>query len=194
METLSRESERLSTLIEDLLSLSRLEVDSVPIATEPVNVNRLLSALAEDREKLAAQQGLGLRIECEATLPNALGDENLFSQVFTNLLTNALNYTPEGGQITLRTYSESNNLGNWVIAQFEDTGIGIPPMEQPLIFRRFFRGQAGKPSNVAGTGLGLAICKEIAERHGGKITVESSGIPGEGSIFSVWLPAEVMSR
>jgi PAS domain S-box-containing protein len=189
MKTLSRESERLSTLIEDLLSLSRLEADSVPIATEPVNINRLLSALAEDRERLAAQQGLGLRIECEAKLPEAIGDENLLIQVFTNLLTNALNYTPEGGQITLRTRSESNNHGNWIIAQFEDTGYGIPPKEQPLIFRRFFRGHAGKPSNVAGTGLGLSICKEIAERHGGKITVESSGISGEGSTFSVWLPA-----
>lgn len=190
METLSRESERLSTLIEDLLSLSRLEADSVPITAKPVNINRLLSALAEDRERLAAQQGLDLRIECEAKLPHAIGDENLLSQVFTNLLTNALNYTSEGGQITLRTHSEINNLGNWVIAQFEDTGYGIPPQEQALIFRRFFRGEATRPSNVAGTGLGLSICKRIAERHGGKITVESSGIPGEGSIFSVWLPAE----
>jgi PAS domain S-box-containing protein len=190
METLSRESERLSTLIEDLLSLSRLEADSVPIAAKPVNINRLLSALAEDRERLAAQHGLDLRIECEAKLPNAIGDENLLSQVFTNLLTNALNYTSEGGQIILRTESESNNLGKWVIAQFEDTGHGIPPHEQALIFRRFFRGEASKPTNVAGTGLGLSICKKIAERHGGKITVESIGIPGKGSIFSVWLPAE----
>jgi PAS domain S-box-containing protein len=190
LETLSRESERLSTLIEDLLSLSRLEADSVPIAAEPVNINRLLSALAEDRERLAASQGLDLRIECEAKLPIVTGDENLLSQVFTNLLTNALNYTPEGGHIILRTLSKSNSLGNWILAQFVDTGYGIPPKEQSLIFRRFFRGDAGKPSNAAGTGLGLAICKEIVERHGGKIVVESTGIPGEGSKFSVWLPAE----
>jgi signal transduction histidine kinase len=119
-----------------------------------------------------------------------VGDENLLGQVFTNLLTNALNYTPAGGRVVLRTRSQSNNLGDWVIAEIEDTGYGIPPKEQTLIFRRFFRGHAGKPTNVAGTGLGLAICKEITERHGGKITVESTGVPGEGSIFSVWLPAE----
>jgi PAS domain S-box-containing protein len=190
MDTLSRESERLSTLIEDLLSLSRLEAESVPITSKPVNINRILSALAEDRERLAAQRGLDLRIECEAKLPTTVGDENLLGQVFTNLLTNALNYTPAGGHVVMRTRSQSNNLGEWVIAEFQDTGYGIPPKEQTLIFRRFFRGHAGKPTNVAGTGLGLAICKEITERHGGKITVESTGVPGEGSIFSVWLPAE----
>lgn len=190
METLSRESERLSTLIEDLLSLSRLEAESVSISSDPVNINRLLTALVEDRERLAAQQGLELRIQCEAKLPTVIGDESLLSQVFTNLLTNALNYTSEGGQITLRTQSSENNLGNWVLAQFEDTGYGIPPHEQSLIFRRFFRGEASRPGNVAGTGLGLAICQKIAERHGGRITVESTGIPGEGSTFSVWLPAE----
>jgi two-component system phosphate regulon sensor histidine kinase PhoR len=190
METLSRESERLSTLIEDLLSLSRLEADSVPINAKPVNINRLLSALAEDRERLAAKQGLELRIECEAKLPNVIGDENLLVQVFTNLLTNALNYTPVGGHITLRTKSEEDHHGRWVIAQFEDTGIGIPPQEQSLIFRRFFRGQSSEPSNTSGTGLGLAICKKITERHGGKITVDSSGVPGAGSTFTVWLPLE----
>lgn len=190
MDTLSRESERLSTLIEDLLSLSRLEADSVSISADSVNINRLLSALVEDRERLAAQQGLRLRIECEAKLPNVTGDESLLGQVFTNLLTNALNYTPEGGEVTLRTLSSDNNLGKWVIAQFEDTGYGIPPHEQALIFRRFFRGEASRPGNVAGTGLGLSICQKIAERHGGRITVESTGVPGQGSIFSVWLPAE----
>jgi PAS domain S-box-containing protein len=189
MDTLSRESERLSTLIEDLLSLSRMEADTVPIDTKPVNINELLSALAEDRGRLAAQYGLDLRIECEANLPPALGDERLLSQVFTNLLTNALNYTPKGGNVSLRTQLKSNPHGRWVTTAFQDTGYGISPKELPLIFRRFFRGQASKPANVAGTGLGLAICKEIAERHGGKITVESDGIMGHGSTFTVWLPA-----
>ncbi|OGO16475.1 MAG: hypothetical protein A2Z14_19510 [Chloroflexi bacterium RBG_16_48_8] len=188
METLSRESERLSSLIEDLLSLSRLEADSAPLNKEPVDINRMLSALTQDREKLATQYGLELRLECEAKLPLVMGDALLLSQLFTNLLTNALNYTPEGGYILLRTRSQSSGEMIWVVAEVEDTGYGIPPMEHSLIFRRFFRGQASKPAAVPGTGLGLAICKEITERHGGKIMVESDGILGHGSRFTVWLP------
>jgi PAS domain S-box-containing protein len=190
METLSRESERLSSLIEDLLSLSRLEADTVPLTKEPVDVNRLLGALAEDRERLAQQYGLELRLECEGNLPHVCGDALLLGQLFTNLLTNALNYTPAGGQIKLRTSNQSSAETKWVVIEVTDTGIGIPPMEQTLIFRRFFRGRANKSDTIPGTGLGLAICKEIAERHGGKIMVESEGIPGKGSRFTVWLPGE----
>jgi PAS domain S-box-containing protein len=188
METLSRESERLSSLIEDLLSLSRLEADTVPLTEEPVDVNRLLGALAEDRERLAQQYGLELRLECEGNLPYVTGDALLLGQLFTNLLTNALNYTPAGGKIEIRTSSQSSADTNWVVIEVVDTGIGIPPMEQTMIFRRFFRGKASKSDTIPGTGLGLAICKEIAERHGGKIMVESEGVPGRGSRFIVWLP------
>ena len=190
METLSRESERLSSLIEDLLSLSRLEADTVPLQMEPVDINRLLAALAKDREKLAAQYGLELRLECEGNLSHVMGDALLLGQLFTNLLTNALNYTPEGGKIVIRTWSQMYVENKWVIIEVSDTGIGIPPVEQSLIFRRFFRGKASKPEAIPGTGLGLAICKEISERHGGKIVVESEGIPGKGSTFTVWLPGE----
>jgi PAS domain S-box-containing protein len=188
MDTLSRESERLSSLIEDLLSLSRLEADTAPLNKEPVDLNRMLSTLTQDRERLASQYGLDLRFECEANLPLVMGDALLLSQLFTNLLTNALNYTPEGGDITIRTRSQSSEETIWVIVDVEDTGYGIQPFEQSLIFRRFFRGQASKPSMVPGTGLGLAICKEISERHGGKIMVASDGILGHGSQFTVWLP------
>jgi PAS domain S-box-containing protein len=189
IKTLSRESDRLSSLIEDLLSLSRLESDSVTINNEPVDINRLLGALVDDRELLAAKHGLELRMEREAKLPLVLGDELLLGQLFTNLLTNALNYTPEGGRVILRTWCQKAGKTKWVVTEVEDTGYGISPNERHLIFRRFFRGQASKPSKVPGTGLGLAICKEITERHGGRINVDSEGIPGKGSCFSVWLPA-----
>jgi signal transduction histidine kinase len=77
-----------------------------------------------------------------------------------------------------------------VAAEVEDTGLGIPTEEQPLIFRRFFRGQASRQTKAAGTGLGLAICKEILERHSGRLEVSSDGVPGRGSKFTVWLPAQ----
>jgi len=193
LKTLGRESDRLASLIDNLLSLSRLEVGSTPLQTGPVDLNRLLSDLAEDRRTLAAGRGLELTIEQDAHLPLALGDPRLLGQVFTNLLTNAIHFTPGQGQITLRTTGRVARDGSWVIAEVQDSGLGISAEELPLVFRRFFRGQASRHTGTPGTGLGLAICKEIVEQHGGRITVESEGIPGRGSRFTVWLPAVTAS-
>jgi PAS domain S-box-containing protein len=188
LQTLSRESERLANLIDDLLSLSRLDAEAVPFEPTMVDINELLNGLVEDRNTLASKRGLELTIEDEKSLPPVTGDERLLTQVFTNLLTNAMNYTPDGGRITLRTSKRSSVEGDWVVAEVEDTGLGIPPDEITMIFRRFFRGQASQKTSAAGTGLGLSICKEIIERHKGRIAVESDGTPGTGSRFSVWLP------
>jgi two-component system phosphate regulon sensor histidine kinase PhoR len=188
LQTLLRESERLANLIDDLLSLSRLDADAVPFEPTKVYINELLSGLVEDRNTLATRRGLQLTIEDEDSLPPVTGDERLLTQVFTNLLTNAMNYTPDGGRIILRTSKRSSAEGEWIVAEVEDTGLGIPPDEITMIFRRFFRGQASQKTSAAGTGLGLSICKEIIERHKGRIAVESDGTPGNGSRFSVWLP------
>ena len=189
LETLTRESERLANLIDDLLSLSRLEAGATPFNPETVDVGELLLALVEDRRSLAASRGLELFMESDTELPEVFVDKRLMSQVFTNLLTNAMNYTPEGGRITVRsTVPKRKKNSGWVTAIIEDSGMGILPEEQPLIFDRFYRGHAGEKSGEAGTGLGLAICKEIAELHGGRITVDSSGREGKGSKITVWLP------
>jgi PAS domain S-box-containing protein len=189
LETMDRESGRLADLIDDLLSLSRLDAGTVSFFPKPTNLNDLLRALVEDRRALAASRGLTLTLECESQLPKAMGDERLLTQVFTNLLTNALNYTPSGGKVALRTSLRKEGDAAWVVAEVEDTGLGIPLEEQPLIFRRFFRGQASRQTKAAGTGLGLAICKEILDRHGGRLEVSSEGAPGRGSRFTAWLPA-----
>jgi two-component system phosphate regulon sensor histidine kinase PhoR len=186
--TLLRESERLGSLIEDLLSLSRLEARAVRMNRAPVDINRLLARLIEDRQRLAARRGLDLRVACEVKLPPAKGDARFLSQVFTNLVTNAMNYTPEGGRISVRTQLREMMGEPWITVEVEDTGLGIPPDEQPRIFERFYRGSASRPSGAEGTGLGLSICKEIIEQHGGSIHVTSSGVPGEGSCFTVRLP------
>jgi PAS domain S-box-containing protein len=189
LRTLSRESERLANLIDDLLSLSRLDAGAVPFEPVPLDVNRLLSALVEDRRSLAAKRGLQLTMDPDLSLPLIIGDDRLLTQVFTNLLTNAMNYTLDGGQITLRTSIKNIANREWVQAMVEDTGLGISPNEINMIFHRFFRGSASQTTNAAGTGLGLAICREIVERHGGRITVESEGVAGRGSLFCVWLPS-----
>jgi signal transduction histidine kinase len=110
-------------------------------------------------------------------------------QVFNNLLTNAMNYTSDGGRITLRAHKRSWAKRKWVVVEVEDNGLGIPPDEITMIFRRFYRGRASQKTSIPGTGLGLPICKEIIDRHNGRITVESDGVPGRGSRFSVWLPS-----
>jgi PAS domain S-box-containing protein len=189
LQTLLRESERLAHLIDDLLDLSRLEAGATPFSPRPVDLNQLLQALVNDRMALAAKRSLTLGIEVDPEMPPAMGDERLLAQVFTNLLTNAMNYTPAGGQIQLRTKRQAGPDGDWVTAEVRDTGPGIPPEEQTLLFRRFFRGRASHASGASGTGLGLAICKEIAELHGGRVSLESRGRAGEGATFTVWIPA-----
>jgi PAS domain S-box-containing protein len=189
MATLMRESERLAHLIDDLLSLSRLDAGATPVAHEQVNINRLCEALVSDRQTLAANRGLELSFEPDKAIPEIVGDRRLLSQVFTNLLTNAMNYTPDGGSIKVSTRTLTNDKGDWVIIDFLDSGLGITTDEQPMIFRRFYRGAASRATKSAGTGLGLAICRQIAELHGGQVTVVSKGHK-KGSLFSVWLPSD----
>ncbi len=187
LRTLERETERLSILIEDLLTISRLDAGASRPILEPVDVNLLLRTLVQDRQRLFAEKGLDLTFEAAADLPEVIGDPAMLSQVVANLMTNALNYTPSGGRVRLSTESVERRGRRWVKVEVSDTGVGIPEEEQERLFERFFRGSAARASGAPGTGLGLAICKEILDRHGGGITVHSR--PGEGSTFTVWLPA-----
>jgi PAS domain S-box-containing protein len=189
LDTLSRESDRLAYLIDDLLSLSRLDAGAVTPDLRSLDLNKLLGSLVDDRRALATRRGLELSLEWDPALPMARGDERLLSQVFTNLLTNAMNYTQDQGHITVRTRTENGSERRWVAAIISDNGPGIPLEEQPMIFRRFFRGRASRATGAAGTGLGLAICRDIIELHGGQITLESEGVPGQGTAFTVLLPA-----
>ncbi len=188
LDTLSRESDRLANLIDDLLSLSRLDAGAVALELQPVDLNRLLGSLVDDRLALAGQRGLDLTLDCDTRLPLARGDERLLSQVFTNLLTNAMNYTPEKGHIAVRTRTTTENGLIWVTAEVADSGPGIPPEEKPMIFLRFYRGRASRATAAPGTGLGLSICQEIIDLHSGRISLESEGVSGKGTRFTVWLP------
>lgn len=185
LETLNRESGRLSNLIEELLELSRLDLGSARFHLEPVDVNALVAELVGDRSAMAADRGLSLDCQPDPELPPASGDPNRISQVITNLIANAINYTPRGAVIAVATAVRRRDDRDWVTVTVEDNGYGISPEELSHLFERFFRGQAGRASGAPGTGLGLAICKEIVERMEGQITVESR--PGEGATFTVWL-------
>jgi two-component system sensor histidine kinase SenX3 len=117
----------------------------------------------------------------------ALTDASLLIQGVSNLLTNAINYTPAGGSVTLSTHLRGDNGASWVTIDIADTGVGIPLEEQVRIFERFYRGSASRKTGAAGTGLGLAIAQDIARRMDGKLSMESQ--PGEGSTFTFWLKA-----
>jgi two-component system phosphate regulon sensor histidine kinase PhoR len=125
-------------------------------------------------------------LSLQSDLPNVVADEQMISQVIANLMTNALNYTPAGGSVTLITRNITKDGGKWVTLAVRDTGLGIPEKEREQVFERFFRGETSRKMGTPGTGLGLSICKEILLRHKGTITLESE--EQKGSTFTIWLP------
>jgi signal transduction histidine kinase len=188
VRTLKRETNRLAHLIEDLLYLSRIDQGRTPINPSALDLNRMAQEYVSDRMPLANERKLILACEKSDPLPSALADEKMTSQVFSILLTNAMNYTPAGGKVTIRTLVFTEQEKNWIGFSVSDTGPGITFEDQKRLFERFFRGKAGRDSTTPGTGLGLAIAKEIVQRNGGMIEVQSAGVPGQGTTFFVWLP------
>jgi PAS domain S-box-containing protein len=188
LDSLERDINRLHRTIEELLQLSRLDRKQTELKRSRVNINDLVGAYVSDRLIMAEAKNLHLAFLEESKLPEVLADAGLLEQTLGILLTNAINYTPAGGSITVQTLTEAER--QWVGFSISDTGPGISPEDQSKLFQRFFRGRVGRASQTAGTGLGLAIAKEIIERHAGWIEVESSGVFGEGACFTVWLPAQ----
>jgi signal transduction histidine kinase len=187
LETLSRETDRLIGLIEDLLAISRLDTGAASPEFRPVDLNRMARSLVEDRKRLFSERELKVDMALQDELPQVRGDENMLVQVMANLMTNAMHYTPAGGWVTLSTGTHRVDEMSWVTLTVADTGLGIPEEEKGRLFERFFRGSASRQTTTPGTGLGLAICKEIMDRHAGKITVDSQ--KGQGSAFTIWLPS-----
>jgi len=171
----------MSELIADLLSLATLEVD-MDRAVEPVAVDRLARAAVKDLEGAALVKGLRICLEID-THPLLKGDPRLISQVWHNLIDNAVKYTRKG-TITVRVKA----VDSCVLGQVADTGIGIPPADLPYVFDKFYRAGNVPPSEVGGTGLGLSLVKSIVEKHHGQVWAESQ--PGVGSTFTFTLPLQ----
>lgn len=190
LEVIRRETERLERIVEDLLQLSRLDQEQVNMRLEPININALAELCINDRVPLAEQRGLTLTFSQEPDPPLTMADKDLLGQVLSVLLTNAINYTPSGGEISVSTHTRETEGMRWVGLSVRDTGPGIPPDERPRVFERFYRGQIALKTGTPGTGLGLAIAREIMERHRGRIEVTSEDGPQQGTSFSIWLPVE----
>jgi len=190
IETLSRESERLADLIDSLLTLSRVDQGIFKLEKMDFDLVKLVQEYVNDRNSLAKKKDLTLKFVTDVKTMSVQADRKRIGHVISILLTNALNYTPAGGDVLVGVKNKSQEDEDWVGFCIQDSGIGIALEEQERIFERFFRGSSGYKSEVSGTGLGLAIAKEIIDLHGGRIMLESSGVPGEGAVFSVWLPQE----
>jgi two-component system, OmpR family, phosphate regulon sensor histidine kinase PhoR len=181
LEIIETHTDRLNLIITDLLLLSKIESGQIPLKQEPVElallINRTLGLLSHQIDR--KQHKIVLSIP--ATLPPVLGDEERLGQVFSNLLDNAVKYTPDKGTLTITAVLNDRMIE----VSIEDTGIGITPKDLSRIFERFYRVDKARSRELGGTGLGLAIVKHLVEAHGGTVSVESAG---KGSRFTVQLP------
>ena len=173
---------RLSRLVADLLELSRLESGDVELERAPCHLNAFHAPILDVFEPVLEESGVVLEWDTPETLPQVNVDRQLFTQVFVNLIDNAIKYTPDGGAIR----ASAEVAGDELIVRMADTGIGIPLESQSRVFERFYRVDKGRAREMGGTGLGLAITKHIVLRHGGRIWLEST--LGQGTVFHVALP------
>jgi PAS domain S-box-containing protein len=176
------QSELLNKLVEDILDLSRLTASKTrPVAFSKADLNTIVEQVIHAYRPLAEVSGVLLELVTDQDLPPVYVEPNQIARMVTNLVTNAIRYSPKGEVHVMTTHN-----GDWVCFKVRDTGIGIDPEDLPHLFERFFRGRNVRQSEMHGTGLGLAIVKEIVDFHGGTIEVRSKY--NEGSTFEVWLP------
>ena len=179
VEIIASHSERLTNLINDILTLSSLETKEALIELNPIDVAGTIAKACMLLQERAIQKNIAINNESAAApLPRVMADQGRLEQVVVNLLENAIKYTPEGG--TIRLTAEDD--GDFVRVSVADTGIGIPFKDLPRIFERFYRVDEARTREQGGTGLGLAIVKHIVQLHGGAVSVTSEA--GKGSTFS----------
>ncbi len=179
------EADRLQRLVQDLQELSRVEAGAIDLNIGSTPVSRIVEAAVMRLDRQFEEKGVGLTTDLPPGLPPVLVDEDRIGQVLLNLLGNALQYTPTGGQVRLYACRE----GNWLHLIVADTGIGIRPEDLPHVFERFFRADRSRSRIGGGTGIGLTIVRHLVEIHGGQIQAASAG-PDQGSTFSFTVPVD----
>jgi len=183
VELAARNAVRLKAIVNDLLDLSAIEAQGDSMPLEPLSAAEPLRTAAAALAGAAQRKGVELEVS-HASGPELVvhGNAQRLEQCFTNLIANAIQYTPQGGRVRTRVRA----LSGEVQVDVEDTGIGIPASALPRVFERFYRVDRGRSRDTGGTGLGLAIAKHIVLAHGGQIEVASE--EGRGSTFSIHLP------
>ena len=180
---ITKETRRLSRLIEDILSISQMEVGSVQLVEDDVDLRTLLSDAVRDVRGLADEKDIDLQTNLPSKLGTVRGDRDKLAVVLNNLLGNALKYTPSGGSVRLGCKLTETEL----MITVKDTGIGIDPADQERVFEKFQRADDPDVQNEPGTGIGLTTAREIVRRHGGDIEMMSA--KGQGSTFVVKIPS-----
>ncbi len=182
LEVLERNVERLSLLVSDILDVARLESGHLGLETQSLDLAELIKEATSSYEEAARGVGVKLLVEPGATLA-VQADGRRIIQVLYNLLSNALKFTPSGGQVTVRYRAH----GPHAVIDVTDTGLGMTKEQQARLFQPFSRVHDVEGTAIAGTGLGLYICKGIMEQHKGELTVSSPG-PKKGSTFTLSVP------
>ncbi len=183
VKVMFEQSQRMTSIVEDLLMLSRLETGHREIHREAIDIPSMIQIVAKEGRELSGDKQHRISVEADNTLWYRGNQAQLFS-VFSNLVFNAVRYTPAGGDIKLRWYAEEE------MACFEvkDTGVGIAPQHISRLTERFYRVDVGRSRETGGTGLGLAIVKHILEHHDARLTIES--VVGKGSTFRCCFPLQ----
>ena len=175
-----READRLSRLVDDLQELSRVEAKAYALDLRSVAVSDLVQTTVKRLSPQAMGKRIALRSSLPADLPPLLADEDRITQVLVNLVANAIQYTPEGGDVTISAV----RAGDEIHVTVKDTGIGIPPEHIANLFTRFYRVDKSRSRTAGGgSGIGLTVAKHLVEAHGGRIWAESAG-EGQGSTFT----------
>lgn len=178
------ETQTLLRLVEDLHTLSLADAGELPLRCREIAVDDLLERIVRIYNDAAQQAGIRLYRQSEPAGMRIYGDEEQLVRALSNLVSNALRYTPEGGEIVI----EATRQGHQIMLSVQDTGPGIPPEHLPNVFERFYRIDESRHTGSGGSGLGLAIVRSIAQAHNGTATVHST--PGAGACFTIALPAE----
>jgi signal transduction histidine kinase len=182
------ESIRLSKMVTDFLRLSRLEHQAIQVTKEPIVISEVLARAGGILDSQLRSKRIELRGIEEGPEVTVQGDPELLTQVFLNLLGNAVKFSPEETTVEVTSRVESEAC----VVRVSDQGPGIPPEDLPRLFQKFFRGRADSENAAPGSGLGLAFVKEVVSQHGG--TVEVTSQVGEGSVFTVTLPRRPQDR
>jgi len=186
LETIQSNTNRLNSLVDDILDVSRIESGHIILRPESFDLLSKIKDIVEIHKNsvMIDSKQITYQINPMGKIPTIVADPDRIEQVLLNILNNARIYSFDNSAITISLES----LGDFVKIEVTDLGVGIAEEEQDHIFERFFRGKSAVNVNSAGTGLGLSIARTLIELHGGNINMASSGIPGQGSTFTIMIP------